>query len=287
MKNLIFAVLALVAAVASNSVLAYDVPGSASDSRIRSVVYDPDEVVRLYLQRGFSTHIALDKNEQIVVAAPGDSENWTVIARKGDHDIYLKPKMGAMSSNLNIQTTKRSYAFDLLLLPNKASMVDANKMYLVKFVYPDEQTASGRLQSDKTLVDKRMAQKPLPRNFNYSMQAMPGSDEIVPSRVYDDGRFTYITVPNNREIPVVFKVSDDNSESLTNYHMECSDPAKQCSDTIVVHQVAKRFVMRLSKEVVGLWNDSYDPDGVPPQDGMTVGAGGLKRVLRGSEDEQH
>jgi len=132
-----------------------------------------------------------------------------------------------------------------------------------------------------------MAQKPLPRNFKYSMQAMPGSDDIMPSRVYDDGRFTYITIPNNREIPVVFMVSNDDSESLTNYHMECGDPDKQCSDTIVVHQVAKRFVMRLSKEVVGLWNDAYDIDGVPPKDGMAVGGGGLKRVMREDGDEQH
>jgi len=49
-------------------------------------------------------------------------------------------------------------------------------------------------------------------------------------------------------------------------------------DTVVVHEIAKRFVLRLGDEVVGLWNDAYDMDGVPPQDGTTVD--GVKRVLR-------
>lgn len=287
MKKSIFAAVAIAIATASSAAWSYDVPGSASDSRIRSVIYDQDEVVRLYLQRGFSTHIVLDKNEQIITAAPGDSENWIVVARKGDHDVYIKPKVSASTSNLNITTNKRSYAFDLMLLPNKASVADANKMYLVRFVYPDQQAAASRAHTDKAAMEQRMSEKAAPRNFNYSMQALPGSDEITPNRVYDDGRFTYITIPNNREIPVVFKVSADDSESLTNYHMECSDPAKQCSDTIVVHEVAKRFVMRLSKQVIGLWNDSYDPDGVPPTNGMTVGGGNLKRVIRSADDEQH
>jgi type IV secretion system protein VirB9 len=287
MKKRIFAALAIAAATLTQAAWAYDVPGSASDSRIRSVIYDPDEVVRLYLQRGFSTHIVLDKGEQIVTAAPGDSENWIIVARKGEHDVYIKPKVSAAQSNLNLTTTKRSYAFDLLLLPNKASMVDANKMYLVRFVYPDQQAAVSKGKMEEANVAMQMGRKAPPRNFNYTMQALPGSDVIEPTRVYDDGRFTYITIPNNREIPVVFKVSDDKSESLTNYHMECNDPSQQCSDTIVVHEVAKRFVLRLSKEVVGLWNESYDPDGVPPTNGMTVGGGNLKRVIRSAKDEQH
>nr|WP_249206024.1 MULTISPECIES: hypothetical protein [Burkholderia] len=54
-------------------------------------------------------------------------------------------------------------------------------------------------------------------------------------------------------------------------------------DVIVVHEVARRFVLRLGKEVVGLWNDAFDVDGVPPADGTTVS--GVKRVLRSDGHE--
>jgi type IV secretion system protein VirB9 len=55
------------------------------------------------------------------------------------------------------------------------------------------------------------------------------------------------------------------------------------NDTIVVHEVAKRFVLRLGDEVVGIWNDAYDMDGVPPSDGTTVY--GVRRVLRSQDHE--
>jgi len=271
-KIIHIAVLALLAASSIGQAMAYDVPGYSRDSRVREVTYDPNQVVRLYLQRGFSTHVVLGADEQILVAAPGDSANWIVIARKGDHDIYIKPKASAMPSNLNVQTNRRSYAFDLLL--------GSNKMFLVRFRYDGANDTDGQGQS---LVSGRLAQKALPRNFRYSMQVMRHSDMIAPKRMYDDGRFTYITIPGNREMPAVFRVADDKTESLTNSHMECSNLARQCSDTIVVHEVAKRFVLRLGNEVVGLWNDAYDPDGVPPEDGMVAGNGSLRRVVRGAE----
>jgi type IV secretion system protein VirB9 len=54
-------------------------------------------------------------------------------------------------------------------------------------------------------------------------------------------------------------------------------------DVIVVHEVARRLVLRLGDEVVGLWNDAFDVDGVPPVDGTTVS--GVKRVLRSDGHE--
>jgi len=108
------------------------------------------------------------------------------------------------------------------------------------------------------------------RNASYSMQVMPHSDDIAPVAAWDDGRFTYLRIPNNRRIPAIFRVSEDGSESVVDRHME--------GDVIVVHELAQRFVLRLADEVVGIWNDAYDMDGVPPEDGTTVG--GVKRVLR-------
>jgi type IV secretion system protein VirB9 len=261
--------------VLSQLARAYDLPGWSDDSRVRQIVYAPDAVVRIQAQRGFATHIALDPHEQIQVVAPGDRDGWQVVANRGDHDVYLKPQLAAHDSNLEIRTDKRSYSFDLVVLPLKAKFGNGDEMYRVTFVYPEEVKAQAHTETDAELVAQRLGQQPVVRNTRYSMQVMPHSDDIAPTAAWDDGRFTYIRIPNNRRIPAIFRVADDGTESVVDRHME--------DDVIVVHEVAKRFVLRLGDEVVGIWNDAYDMDGVPPRDGTTVP--GVKRVLRSYGDE--
>ncbi|MGF6609228.1 type IV secretion system protein VirB9 [Paraburkholderia sp. WSM4175] len=261
--------------VVSLSARAYDVPGWSNDSRVRQIVYASDAVVRIEAQRGFATHIALDPYEQIQVVAPGDRDGWQVVANRGEHDVYLKPQLAAHDSNLEIRTDKRSYSLDLVVLPLKARFANGDEMYRVTFVYPGEMKAQAQAETDAEVVSRRLAQSPAIRNTRYSMQAMLHSDDIAPTAAWDDGRFTYIRIPSNRRIPATFRVADDGTESVVDKHME--------GDTIVVHEVAKRFVLRLGEEVVGIWNDAYDMDGVPPSDGTTVS--GVKRVLRSRDDE--
>ena len=276
MKPLSLMVLWLVGLMMVSPVVrAYDLPGWSDDSRVRQTVYAPDAVVRIQAQRGFATHIALDPHEQIQVVAPGDRDGWQVVASRGDHDVYLKPQLAAHDSNLEIRTDKRSYSFDLVVLPLRAKFGTGDEMYRVTFVYPDEVKAKARAETDAEIVAQRLGQSPVARNTRYSMQVMPNSDDIAPTAAWDDGRFTYIRIPNNRRIPAIFRVADDGTESVVDRHME--------ADTIVVHEVAKRFVLRLGDEVVGIWNDAYDMDGVPPHDGTTVM--GVKRVLRSHGDE--
>ena len=254
---------------------AWTVPGWSDDSRVRQIVYASDAVVRIEAQRGFATHIALDPHEQIQVVAPGDRDGWQVVANRGDHDVYLKPQLAAHDSNLEIRTDKRSYSFDLVVLPLKAKFGNGDEMYRVTFVYPDEVKAQTHAEADAALLAQRLAQPSVVRNTRYSMQVMPHSDDIAPIAAWDDGRFTYLRIPDNRRIPAIFRVADDGTESVVARHM--------ADDMIVVHEVAKRFVLRLGDEVVGIWNDAYDMDGVPPHDGTTVM--GVKRVLRSDDDE--
>ncbi|KVU58866.1 TrbG/VirB9 family P-type conjugative transfer protein [Burkholderia cepacia] len=254
---------------------AFDLPGWNDDSRVRQAIYRADEVVRVEAQRGFATHIALDPHEHIQVVAPGDRDGWQVVTNKGDHDVYLKPQLAAHDSNLEIRTDRRSYSFDLVVLPLKAKFGNDRVMYRVTFVYPDELAKQAHRDSDAGWVAKRLAQPPAVRNARYSTQVMPDSDDIAPTAAWDDGRFTYLRIPNNRRMPAIFRVADDGTESVVDKHVE--------GDTIVVHEVAKRFVLRLGNEVVGIWNDAYDMDGVPPHDGTTVN--GVKRVMRRHGDE--
>ncbi|MCK7497170.1 MAG: TrbG/VirB9 family P-type conjugative transfer protein [Comamonadaceae bacterium] len=62
--------------------------------------------------------------------------------------------------------------------------------------------------------------------------------------------------PGNREVPAVFHVLGDGSETLVNARME--------DDLLVVDRVSRRLMLRAGSAVVGVWNEAFDLDGVPP-----------------------
>jgi type IV secretion system protein VirB9 len=70
----------------------------------------------------------------------------------------------------------------------------------------------------------------------------------------------------------VFHVLGDGSETLVNARME--------GDLLVVDRVSRRLMLRGGSAVVGVWNETFDMDGAPPDHGTTVP--GVQRELRQS-----
>src|SRR5439155_8797250 len=113
-------------------------------------------------------------------------------------------------------------------------------------------------------------------NSNYSIAEGKDSADIVPSLIFDDGRFTYLRFANNREIPAAFHVLGDDSETLVNSRME--------DDLLVVDRVSRRLMLRAGSAVVGVWNESFDLEGLPAVGATTVP--GVRRVLRADGTRQ-
>jgi type IV secretion system protein VirB9 len=254
----------------------------AQDSRLRTVEFNLGLVVPVYVQQGYAVQIVLGTNEHIEAAGSGVNSHcedpaaqWCIVALKGEHDVYVNVHPGATMTNLFVQTDRHNYSFDLIAL-QASGKLNRKSVYRIQFTYPDDamqRLASvqkeERAEREKKVLEDRLAQPPLPRNWNYTMQVMPGGEGIAPTAMYDDGRFTYLRFPNNLEIPTIYMVSDDGDESVVQWHVD--------SDVVVVHRVAKRLVLRDGSAVIGLWNESYDPNGVPPDDGVTVP--GVSRVI--------
>lgn len=156
-------------------------------------------------------------------------------------------------------------------------------MYRVVFRYPEDRrtataaAANTRAQlalalttpqqpakvDDAAVLQSRLAESsPTPSNWAYSMQVLAGSDELIPSVAFDDGRFTYFGFGANRDVPTVFMVDGTGEESMVPFHM--------AGDLLVVQRTARRFVLRLGAAAVGVWNDAYDSFGRAPVDGTTV-----------------
>lgn len=273
LRSLVFAILVTL----STGAFALDIPmGSRYDGRVKHVVYHEDEVVRINAFVGLATQIVFSPEEQIKDYASGFSDGWDFVNR--GNIFYLKPKAENADTNLHIVTDKRHYLFELRLnkdwmkknAKNPNLPYDPTMTFRLAFIYPGEKAGKLAQQQVEEEIKARLRAKDIPRNWNYTMHVGPDSREIAPTMAYDDGRFTYLKFPNNREIPAMFLVSDDKSESLINTHV--------IEDTVVIQRVGKEFVVRLGNAVAGLYNESYDPDGIPPDNGLTEK--GLKRVIK-------
>ena len=258
------------------------------DERLRELWYDPNAVVTVLVKRGVVTQIALDEHESITDVGSGlgadcakPEASWCIAAQAGGRNIFVKPKSTASApNNLAVVTDRRSHAFRLIVLPDR----DARPPnYRISIKAPVERTARPsrpappqpplplpQLPSQEELISGRIQAAPAVVNSEYSMAEGKGSADIAPALVFDDGRFTYLRFPNNREVPAVFHVLDDGSETVVNTRME--------GDLLVVDRVSRRLMLRSGSAVIGVWNDAFDIDGIPPKGATTVN--GVARVLR-------
>ena len=88
------------------------------DTRVRTVVYDPVNVVKINGVIRASTQILFAEDEEIAHVAIGDSVSWE-IAPAGNI-LFLKPREPHPATNLQVVTTrrdgrKRSYQFELAI----------------------------------------------------------------------------------------------------------------------------------------------------------------------------
>ena len=264
------------------------------DPRVRYVDYDANQVTAVRVQRGTATRIVLAPNEKILEngAASGfdadcsspDAE-WCIRADSGTNVILVKPKDGATHNNLELRTDQRDYSLYFDVLPDAsrrslaaAPLVSAGDwpVYRIVFRYaPSIRNAQSKTDTPPAPSVRELLgdARPVPRNWRYSMQVMDGAGDFMPEIVFDDGRFTYFRFPANRELPTIFYISSAGEEGRVNFHIDDHAP-----DIVVVERMAPRFVLRLGRTAIGIWNDAFDVDGLAPRDGTAVD--GVSRVLR-------
>jgi type IV secretion system protein VirB9 len=279
----------------------------AADPRLREVMYDPRAVITVPVKRGVVTLVVLDADESITEVAAGlggdcakAESAWCVAAQPGGRNLFVKAKSSASAANnLAVVTDRRTHAFRFVVLADGDSKIPVYRLVVkapvrvVPAARPALRDAAPMFAVPATaampalpafpavpalpppptpqqVVAERLQSKPLVMNTQYSLAEGAGSQDIVPSLVFDDGRFTYLRFPGNREVPAVFHVLGDGSETLVNTRME--------DDLLVVDRVSRRLMLRAGTAVVGLWNDAFDLDGKPANEGTTVP--GVQRVLK-------
>ena len=273
MKNPVFIVIAGLLAATPCFALKVPTPGP-DDSRIRFIEYSPTEVVKIVGHYGFSTHIQLGPTEKITHIAFGDQGAWkeTVI---NDNHLFLKPVAEEPETNMTVVSSKRVYHFELdAHWSNGGSHPAPNDMLFgVAFKYPEEETQYSIAKYEAEKLSKLLNPEESPNKANWNYWAK-GSDSLKPIETFDDGRFTYITFDPNKEMPAVFIVNPDGTESLVNTNINPQHP-----NTIIVHSLSKQFVVRKGNRALCIINLGNKSQTLDENDGTTLK--GVERKIKG------
>jgi type IV secretion system protein VirB9 len=285
---------------------------STADRRIGFVDYQAFDVVVIPTALGVITRIILGEDEKITrhpdsgfpAACDEPLNEWCIRADIGQNQITVKPRKGATQLNLEVSTDKRDYSFALHAMPGAEK--SKSVLYRVVFRYPmptppaahvrlpspasdasaipadDQKSDSGGalITSTNTATatnsKRQELAKPSVRNVAYSVKAQGNASSILPSIIFDDGRFTYLKFPKASEVPAVFAVDANGQEVRVAFHAErlLADPhapnASVESDYLVMRRVARAFTLRLGDLVAEVINDKFDAEGIETHNGTTT-----------------
>ena len=194
------------------------------DPHIQSILYSPDEVVRLQGALGWQIMLEFGSDERIENVSIGDALAWQVTPNKKARNLFLKPLIKNATTNMTVVTDRRRYAFSLETTPRLRTTP-----WVVRFDYPQE-------------VVEAIEEPPLPPppvlNFGYGLA---GDAALLPTRVWDDGLMTYFEFAADKSIPAIFAGGPGKDESLVN--------SLTRGRMIVVQQTGARFTLRTGKKL--------------------------------------
>ena len=204
--------------------------------------FTPGSLYQVYTSVGKVTDIALQPGERLVGTGPvatGDTVRWIIgSTESGTGDarqthILVKPTLPGLSTNLVVNSDRRTYHIELQALPS-------TYMASVSWRYPQDEMLAVTLQAERAKAEAPVAIDIDPAHLNFSYRVEGDATAWRPLRVFDDGRSVYIEVPpasTGAELPPLFLIGSDGKAELVNYRAQ--------SHFLIVDRLFSRAEMRL------------------------------------------
>lgn len=201
--------------------MAEAIPRSGSnDRRVRIASYQDGQVYRISVSLTHVTTIEFGEGESIRSIIAGDTEGFEIDGVPGGRAFAIKPLARGVHTNVTVYTNRRSYYFNV-------EETSSPTFYVVQFRYPE---------------DNRRAANAIARaapNYSYGASART---EFTPTRVWDDGTFTYFAFPRNAPVPAIFRYAGGRERTVNTGAVE--------DGVVRVSGVNGQWVLRLGEEVV-------------------------------------
>lgn len=243
-----------------------------TDSRIKTLVYNPNEVFQLKFHYGYQSFIEFSDDEEIEMISIGESFAWRLTP--AGKRLFIRPLEIGAHTNMTIITNKRTYQFDIASAEYDGR-ADDELVYTVRFYYPEigtplpipPQLSSPNVPPGlpkpttsvvKTPIPRQVVDQPLSQevlmgngpekklNFRYSIAGR--ADNITPLKIYDDGKETFFQFKdNNLIIPSISIVDIFGNEQSVGYAIR--------EGFITVQTIAPQFTLRLADSLICVFNE--------------------------------
>jgi type IV secretion system protein VirB9 len=255
------------------------------DSRIRTVEYVPDDVIRVTGFVGYQIHFQFAQGEEFVNLGSGDRDGIDV-GREANH-LFIKPRVEKVGTNITLLTNRRAYQLHYTAVRKKPDPKKDDVIYSIRFAYPEDEArevqarrereeAEARAKASREAQERALAQaaQQRPRNEAYEFC---GTGTLRPVAAFDDGVHTRLRFAARTELPAIFVRNEDGTESLVNLNVE--------RDEVVLHRVARQWVLRRGQLVGCVRNAAFEGPGERLGSG-TVHPGIERTVKRPDEPAQ-
>ena len=205
---------------------------SATDNRIRTLRYDPNQIVTIPGKSGIQSTIEFGSDEHIESVAVGNSEAWQVTPNHRASLLFVKPLVALSHTNMTVITDQRTYMFDLVTGRHAAAPI-----YSLKFSYPGDPAA--KIEQARVVAPAPTPAPPSPVQLNFAWKTK-GAGGLLPARVFDDGTSLYLAWTRNALLPSVSTLAEDGREASLNYRV--------AGEYIVVTPVPANILLRYGKK---------------------------------------
>lgn len=257
-----------------------------TDSRIKTFVYNENDVFTILTHYGYQSNVEFGKGESVQTVSVGDRIGWQVVP--AGRRLFIKAMEEKAHTNMTVVTNKRAYQFDLRASDQEPLHPNEELVYVVRFYYPEDNPgmpipaiysdamASSYMPASVSAVpvdpvtatDTIMAptipngvstppsEVPAGMNYNYTYT---GPADAAPVKIYDDGRATYFSFSGAiKDLPEFFAITPDGKQLPVR-------PAYNNKGEAVIAIIAPRFAIRRGDANVMVYNETLSAQAATAQ----------------------
>lgn len=145
----------------------------ATDARIKTVVYQQNNVVPIIGSTFIATQIILGSNEKIIDIQGGDADAWTVNVSKFIPNVLnIKPTISNSNTDIIVSSMDESAKIRRYFFHLKSEAASSNQTFAVQFIYPNEERqkllANLNFESIQKKAIINASENPKNYNWDYS-----------------------------------------------------------------------------------------------------------------------
>ena len=242
-----------------------------TDVRIKTFVYNPNEIFQVKFMVGYESMIELQQDEHPTIIIIGDPAPWTITNL--ENLLFLKVSDPGVKTNMTIITNKRKYYMEIMSNEDDYS-ADASITHVLKFFYPnvmvdtpptEAKIAQIRLNSEVMakaggrdfLKAKSTFANVGKINTNYTYSGTKKT--LIPITIFDDGKKTYFKFPDDiKQIPLISFVKTMKQTNGDIKYDEVPLRVKESGEYFYVDVVEEKMTLRDDLDVVCIFNENYE-----------------------------